>query len=142
MVLAIEASPDSALKLAKFALSLIEGVVQLPQVRPQMVTVANHATRNRDGGGQTQIAVIAAVDRKSQPGPSASTLVELSVWILDMPHQLTPAQRRAGVPATPITTNAPAIKHPRAMTPADTTYWKSLEIVAEALVHHGARRLR
>ena len=138
--LSVSATPDSALKLAKFALGSIDGTVQMPKTRPQMFTVANHYLRNRDGGGQTQVAVIAAVDRRVDPTKPV-TRVELSVWVLDIPHQLTPAQRRAGVPSTPMTTNAPAIRHPRAMTPADTLYWRSLEYVAEAFVQHGALRL-
>ena len=141
MFLAVGASPDSALKLAKFALGTIEGTVQMPKTRPQMFTVANHYLRNRDGGGQTQVAVIAALDRRVRDVLQPVTLVELSVWVLDIPQQLTPAQRRAGVPTTAVTTNAPRFKEPRAMTPSDTVYWRSLEYVADALVQHGARRL-
>jgi len=141
VMLAIAATPDSVVKLAKFALGSIEGKVQLPRIRPQMTTVANHYLRDRDGGGQTQVAVIAAIGRQVADTAKPVTHVELSVWVLDMPHQLTAAQRRAGVPSTPLTTNAPAIRHPRAMTEADTTYWKSLEVVVEAFAKHGARRL-
>jgi len=141
VMLAIAATPDSVVKLAKVALGSIEGKVQLPRVRPQMTTVANHYLRDRDGGGQTQVAVIAAIDREVADTARPVTHVEVSVWVLEMPHQLTAAQRRAGVPATPLTTNAPAIRHPRAMTAADTTYWKSLEYVVGTLVHFGAHRL-
>jgi hypothetical protein len=141
ITLALDATPDSALKLAKLALGSIEGVVQLPKVRPQLVTVANHLLRNRDGGGQTQIAVIAALDRQVVDTARPVTMMELSVWVLDMPHQLSPAQRRAGVPSTPLTTNTPAFKQPRAMTPADTTYWRTLEDVVASMIQHGARRV-
>src|SRR5687767_4532035 len=129
VMLEVGASPDSTLKLAKVALTAIEGNVQLPKVRPTMTSIANHALRNRRGGGQTQVAVIAAINRQVADTGAPVTLVELSVWVLDMPQPVTPAQRRSGVPVTPITTNAPAVRHPRAMTPADTIYWKSLEHV-------------
>lgn len=141
VMLALPALPDSALTLAKAALGSIEGVVQLPKVRPQLYTVANHVYRNREGGGQTQVSVIAAVDRRVRDATAPVTLIELSVWVLDMPHQLTAAQRRAGVPATPLTTNAPAFRQPRAMTPRDTLHWRTLEYVVDALVSHGAKRL-
>ena len=141
VMLALPALPDSALSLAKAALGSIEGVVQLPRVRPQMYTVANHVYRNREGGGQTQVSVIAAVDRRVRDATAPASLIEVSVWVLDMPHQLTAAQRRAGVPATPLTTNAPAFRQPRAMTPRDTLYWRSLEHVVDALVNYGAKRL-
>jgi hypothetical protein len=142
MILSVNATPDSVVKLAKYALKAIEGVVQMPKVRPQVTTIANHQLFNRDGGGQTQVAVIAAIDRRVQSADHPTTFVELSVWVLDMPQQISASQRRAGVPVTPLTTNAPAIKHPRAMTAADTTYWRSLEYVAEAFVKHGARVVR
>src|SRR4051812_42227914 len=60
----VNITPDSAVRLAKYALEGIgDGVVQPPRIRPQMTTVANHQLRNRGGGGQTEIAVIAAIDR-------------------------------------------------------------------------------
>jgi hypothetical protein len=141
VMLALPTLPDSALTLAQAALGSIEGVVQMPKVRPQLYTVANHVYRNREGGGQTQVAVIAAVDRRVRDMTAPTSLIEVSVWVLDMPHQLTAAQRRAGVPATPLTTNAPAFRQPRAMTPRDTLYWRSLEYVVDALMHYGAKRL-
>ena len=140
-MLAVAAIPDSVLKLAKVAMAAIDGSLQLPTIRPTLTTVSTHYIRNRVGGGQTQVAVMAAIDRRMADPLSPVTIVQVSAWALDMPHQLSAAQRRAGVPATPITTNAPAIVRPRAITAADTTDWKSLEFVVEAFMKHGARRL-
>jgi hypothetical protein len=141
IMLAVAAIPDSVLKLAKTAMTTIDGTLQLPTVRPTLTTVSTHYVRNRRGGGQTQVAVMAAIDRRVADPLTPITVVQLSAWALDMPHQLTPAQRRAGIPITPITTNTPATPRPRAITMADTSDWRALEFVVEAFVKHGARRL-
>jgi len=141
VILAVPASPESTVKLAKVALGAIDGLVQLPQVRPAMTTVSTHYVRNRRGGGQTEVAVIAAVDRLPTDTLIPVTRVELGAWALDMAQAVTATQRRSGLPTTPLSQNAPAIRRPRAITAADTNDWKALDIVAEAFIKHGARRV-
>jgi hypothetical protein len=140
VLFAVNASPDSALKLARFSLGAISGIIQLPQVRPTYTSIATHYTRNRIGGGHSEIALIAAVSAV-RADSTAGSMVELSAWILDRPHQLTPAQRNAGIPSTAITTNAPANPRPRPATVRDKEEWASIEHVAEVLLRGGARRV-
>ena len=133
----VPATFDSTVNLARFALQAIDGSLQMPRVRPRTTSVSIHYTTPRRGGGHTQVAIIAAVNRST--ADSSRTIVELSAWLLDVAHQLTPAQRRAGIPTTAITTNAPVLNRPRLVTPADTAHYKSLEYVLESFVQHGAR---
>jgi hypothetical protein len=135
----VPATFDSTVNLARFALQAIDGSLQMPRVRPRTTSVSTHYTTPRRGGGHTQVAIIAAVNRSTSD--SSRTIVEVSAWLLDVAHQLTPAQRRAGIPATAITTNAPVLNRPRLVTPADTAHYKSLEYVLESFVQHGARFL-
>ena len=136
-MLEVNAAFDSTVSLAKFALRAIDGSPQMPRVRPRTTTVSIHYTTPRQGGGHTQVAIIAAVNR-SVPDTTL-TRVELSAWLLDVAHQLTPAQRRAGIPTTAITTNAPALNRPRLVTRADTAHYTSLGYVLESFVQYGAR---
>jgi len=139
--LAVPATPDSAVKLAKSALGSIDGTVQLPQIRPKLTTVSTHYTRNRRGGGQTEVAVMVAIDRTPMDTAAHLTVVELRAWALDMAQQQTAGQRRSGSPQTALSTNAPALRRPRAITPVDTVDWQMLGYVLEALERLGARRL-
>lgn len=138
---ALPALPDSALKLAKYALAEIDGQVQLPQVRPKFVSVSTHYIRTRRGGGQTQVAIIAGLERQVADSSQPMTLVELRAWALDTQERVTQSARRSGMPTTPLSLNAPAQKTPRAITAADVNDNGNLEIVYEAFVRLGARRI-
>ena len=140
VTLDVPAPFDSTLRLAKYALRAVDGDLQLPRARPQMTSVSLHYSVPRRGGGYTQVAIIAAVLRPDSAS-AAWTRVEVSAWLLDVAHQITPAQRRAGVPVTAMTTNAPALNRPRPVTPIDTLHHASLGHVVEAFVQHGARRV-
>jgi hypothetical protein len=135
-MLEVAAAPDSAVKLAKYAMGAIDGTISLPRVRPKLTTVSTHYVRNRRGGGHTEVAVMAAIS--TEPRDSV-TLVELSAWALDMQQEQTYAQRRSRTPATPLSQNAPALKTPRAITVADTSDWRALSDVLDAFVQGGAR---
>ena len=141
ITLAVHATPDSAVKLARFALGSIDGTIQIPQVRPTFTRVSTHYTRNRHGGGTRQVAIILAVDRKMSDSVNVVTLVELSGWALDLAQQQSASARRAGVPATPLSTNAPALRQPRLLTQRDTSDYGAVVAIAEMLERHGARRL-
>ena len=138
-LLQVAMKPDSAVELAKFALGSIEGTVNLPQIRPKVITVSNHYLRDRHGGGQRQVAVIAAIDRTVTDAAAPVTTIEVAAWAVDMAEQV--KQRRFGPqpPATALSTNAPATKQPRQVTPRDTTDWQLLEAVVGSFVSRGAR---
>src|SRR5688572_23055684 len=72
---ALPALPDSALKLAQYALAEIDGQVQLPQLRSKYMSVSTHYIRNRRGGGQTQVAIIAGLERQVADSSTPLTLV-------------------------------------------------------------------
>lgn len=138
-LLALAAKPDSAVELAKFALGSVEGRVSLPQTRPKVITVSNHYVRDRRGGGQREVAVIAAIDRQIADSTAPVTTIEVAAWAIEMAEQT--KQRRFGPqpPATALSTNAPATRQPRQITPRDTTDWQILELVVASLVSRGAR---
>jgi len=138
-VLAVRTSHDSALRLVRYSFGTIEGQIQVPQKRPHMTMLSTHYVRNRDGGGEREVAIMAAVDRNG--ADSVETVMELAAWILDTPQRQTAAQRRAGMPATPISTNAPARMQPRVVTPADSVDWRLFALVLAELRKQGARQL-
>ena len=140
-MLVVPALPDSALRIARHALGEIAGTPQLPRVRSDLTTVSTHYSRDRNGGGRTEVAVMIGIGRAVVDSTLPATLVELRAWALDLPHQLTTAQRRAGVPMTAVTTNAPAIRTPRAVTVRDTVDAANIEYVLGGLLRSGARRL-
>ena len=138
----LTAPPESALVAARFALGTVDGSIQLPQIRPSYTTVSTHYTRDRRGGGQRQVAIIIAVDRASTRRDSVSvTAIELRAFALDMAQQVTPGPRRTPMPQTALSTNAPALRTPRPITPVDTLDWHALQLVAQSLEARGARRI-
>src|SRR5688500_10494262 len=86
----VPATFDSTVNLARFALQAIDGSLQMPRVRPRTTSVSTHYTTPRRGGGHTQVAIIAAVNRSASD--SSRTIVELSAWLLDVRS----AERRGG----------------------------------------------
>jgi hypothetical protein len=139
-LLEISVQPDSAVKLAKFALGAIDGTLQLPQIRSARTSLSTHYSRPRRGGGQTDVAVIAVINRSVHDTLAPVTAIEVGAWALDMAQQQSSSQRRSGFPATALSTNAPALRRPRAITVADTIDFRTLEYVIEAFEAHGARR--
>ena len=134
--------PESALTAARFALGTVDGAIQLPQIRPKFTTISTHYTRNRRGGGYRQVAIIIAVDREPTLRDSAQvTALELRAFALDMAQPAPAGPRRTPFPATALSTNAPALRTPRPITPVDTVDWQALLLVAESLELKGARRL-
>ena len=135
--------PESALTAARFALGTVDGTIQLPQIRPKFTTISTHYTRNRRGGGYRQVAIIIAVDREATLRDSAPvTALELRAFALDMAQPAPAGPRRSPFPSTALSTNAPALRTPRPITPVDTVDWQTLLLVAESLELKGARRLR
>lgn len=142
-LLQVAMTPDRAVELAKFALGSIEGTVNLPQIRPKVITVSNHYLRDRRGGGQREVAVIAAIDRMIADPAAPVTTIEVAAWAIDLAQA--PPPRRFGqpqIPSTALSTNAPATRQPRQITPRDTTDWQMLEVVVASMVSRGARLKR
>ena len=139
-VFAIPALPDSALKLAEFALGAIDGTIGLPQIKPKFTTLSTHYTRPRHGGGQREVAIMAAVDRVAESTTPPSTLVELAAFTLDFAQAQSPGQRAARVPNTALSSNAPALKRPVPLSQRDSVDWRSFQVVIDALVSAGGKR--
>jgi len=138
----LAARPESALTAARFALGTIDGAIQLPQIRPKFTTISTHYTRSRRGGGHRQVAIIIAVDREAMMRDTLSvTGLELRAFALDMAQPAPAGPRRSPFPATALSTNAPALRTPRPVTPADTADWQAMLLVAESLELKGARRI-
>jgi hypothetical protein len=64
VLLAMPASPESTLALAKFALGEVDGTLQAIQWRPNSAVLSTRFTRNHRGVGMSEIAIIAAVGRQ------------------------------------------------------------------------------
>lgn len=139
-LLAVAASPDSALNLARYCLGEVSGSIQLPQVRATHTTIATHYSSSRSGGGVRQVAIMALV-RHDPKATTATTLVELGGWALDQAQTQTNPRARPRVPSTALSTNAPALKTPRAVTPRDSADWFALHVVLAAFEKAGARRM-
>ena len=138
-VFALPVLQESALKLATYALGEIDGQLQLPQVRPTFVSVATHYVRSRRGGGETQVAIVAALERAVADSSHPMTTMELRAWALDAQERITESMRRSRLPMTALSLNAPALKTPRAITAADTSDYANLAIVHEAFLRLGGR---
>jgi hypothetical protein len=134
VLLAVPASPDSTLALAKFAMGEVDGTLQAIQWRPNAALVSTRYTRNRRGVGMSEIAIVAAVGRQVADASRPLTLVEVRAWAMDSLAQ----RRQLGAP---ITTTGTVTHRPRPITLADSTDWIMVEYVLEALQKHGARRL-
>jgi hypothetical protein len=134
VLLAVPASPDSTIVLAKFALGEVDGTLQAIQWMPNAAVLSTRYTRNRRGVGMSEIAIIAAVGRQVADTARPLTVVEVRAWAMD-----SLAQRRQF--GAPITTTGTVTHRPRPITLADSTDWASVEFVLQAFQKHGARRL-
>lgn len=134
VLMAMPASPESTLALARFALGEVDGTLQAIQWRPNAAVLSTRFTRNHRGVGMSEIAIIAAVGRQVADTSRPLTLVEVRAWAMD-----SLAQRRQLGAA--ITTTGTVTHRPRPITLADSTDWASVELVLAALEKRGARRL-
>lgn len=134
VLLAVPASPESTLTLARFAMGEVDGTLQAIQWRPSAAVISTRYTRNRRGVGMTEIAIVAAVGRMVADTSRPLTLVEVRAWAMDSLAQ----RRQLGAP---ITTTGTVTHRPRPITLADSTDWIMVQYVLEAFEKHGARRL-
>lgn len=133
-LLAMPASPESTLALAKFALGEVDGTLQAIQWRQNAAVLSTRYTRNSRGVGMSEIAIVAAVGRQVADTSRPLTLVEVRAWAMDSLAQ----RRQLGAP---ITTTGTVTHRPRPITLSDSTDWASVEFVLQAFLKHGARRL-
>jgi hypothetical protein len=134
VLLAVPASPESTLVLAKFALGEVDGTLQAIQWRQNAAVLSTRYTRNHRGVGMSEIAIVAAVGRQVADSTRPLTLVEVRAWAMDSLAQ----RRQMGAPIT----NTGTVTHrPRPITLSDSTDWSSVETVLVVFEKHGARRL-
>jgi hypothetical protein len=143
--LGVAATPDSAVKLARFALAIVDGVDDLPRARKEGVVVARRYARARKGGGQTDVAVFAIV---LQPIPESTdtTLIQLSAWVLETRAELPqPLPQRRAHPAAAVGAERPVAamrpNQPRRITASDSTDWGLLQLVLAEFARKGVRPL-
>lgn len=142
--LGITATADSAVRLAKFAIAIVDGVDELPRARKEGIVIARRYTRPRKGGGQTDVAVIAIVHQPSRDS-TETTLIQLSAWALDTRADLPQPQQRRVHPAAAVTAQRPPVamrpNQPRRVTASDSTDWGMLQLVLAEFARKGARPL-
>ena len=150
-ILAVPATVDSTISLARAALREINGIPQQPTFENNVTNVTTHYTRGRQDGGETRVAIVLEISHKIADPSLVVTGVRLSGWALDPPSEL---QNRATGPApstaaprrfpgaAAITREAePRQNRPRAITEADRADIDEMTHVLEVLMKHGARRM-
>lgn len=151
-ILAVPATVDSTIALARAALREINGTPQQPTFVDNVTSVTTHYTRVRQDGGETKVAIVLEVSHKISDPSLVVTGVRLSAWALETPSEFL---NRTGGPAP--TTAAPrrfpgaaAItreseprqnNRPRPITDADDQDLEQMTHVLEMLMKHGARRM-
>jgi hypothetical protein len=153
-ILAVPATVDSTISLARAALREINGTPQQPTFENNVTNVTTHYTRGRQDGGETRVAIVLEVSHKITDPSLVVSGVRLSGWALETPSEF--LNRTPGGPAPPPTAvprrfpGAAAItreseparqNHPRAITEADRADLDEMTHVLEVLLKHGARRM-
>lgn len=134
----VQASPDSAARLARYALGAVKGAIQPHRIQREVLLVSTQYTRQQRNTRYVQITIIAAVDRKMTEGPVPATMVELSAWAIDLPPQETAlAGSRGSLPtlttSTPYTMSSSQLQ-PYRITRKDVEDWAALEEVLNSLI--------
>ena len=134
VLLAMPASPESTLTLARFALGEVEGTLQAIQWQPNAAILSTRFNSRLRGVGMSVITIITAVGRQVADTARPLTIVEVRAWAMDS----TATRRQLGAP---ITTAGTVVDRPRPLTFSDSTEWANVEFVLAAFEKHGARRL-
>ena len=147
-ILAVPATVDSTIALARTALHEINGTPQQPTFANNVTNVTTHYVRTRQDGGETKVAVVLEVSHKVADPSVAVTGVRLSAWALETPGEFlnrsgpaAPPPRRFPGAAAVTSTSAPPRTHPRAITEMDDFDVAEMLHVLEVLMKHGARRM-
>lgn len=148
-LLAVPASVDSTIALARSALREINGTPQTPRFANNVTNVTTHYVRTRQDGGETRVAVVLEVSHKIADPSATITAVRLSGWALDYagdflsrPSTSPPNRRSPSATATTMASQtAPLNSRPRPISDLDEYDLQELLHVLEALMKHGARRM-
>ena len=147
-VLAVPATVDSTIALARAALREINGVPQPPTFANNVTNVTTHYTRTRQDGGESRVAIVLEVSHKVTDPSLVVTGVRLSGWALEYPSEFlnrssgpAPNPRRFPGAAAVTRESEPRQNRPRALTEADDLDLNEMTHVLEVLMKHGARRM-
>jgi hypothetical protein len=148
-ILAVPATVDSTISLARAALREINGTQQQPTIEHNVTNVTTNYTRVREDGGETRVAIVLEVSHKVADPSFVVTGVRLSAWALETPGEFLnrtgPAQpvapRRFPGAAAITRESDPRQSRPRAITEADRLDVDEMTHVLEVLMKHGARRM-
>lgn len=148
-LLAVPASVDSTIALARSALREINGTPQTPRFANNVTNVTTHYVRTRQDGGETRVAVVLEVSHKIADPSGMITAVRLSAWALDYASDFLgrpstpPPNRRSPSPSAAATASQPAPlnSRPRAISDSDEYDLQEMLHVLEALMKYGARRM-
>ena len=128
---------DSTVKLARFALSTINGSINQERSNRDRVLVSAQYTRE----GSTfhrQVTIIAAVQKRPVGANSDTTVVELTAWAVDQVEAVR-TKTLSGRPIGKLQTNAPIGSSPQdrayLVTPSKSPEdWQTMQDVLGALV--------
>jgi hypothetical protein len=151
-ILAVPATVDSTITLARVALREINGTPQQPTFENNVTNVTTHYMRTRQDGGETRVAIVLEISHKIADPSLVVTGVRLSAWALETPGEFLnrtggPAptaipRRFPGAAATIARESEPRQNNrPRAITEADDLDLAEMTHVLEVLMKHGARRM-
>lgn len=140
LVVPVPVSPDSAVKLARFAMSHVKGDIQPVRVQRNHTLVMTQYRRALHSGAQTQISLIAAVPRKPTTTDPLSTSVEFSAWAVEVQPDfnrltMTGTGRATRVSSEPTVRGVSSAQlQPYRLTRKDSADWALLEEVVYALL--------
>lgn len=101
----VHLSVDSTVKLARFALSTINGSINQERTDKQRILVTTQYTRE-GATFHTQVTIVAAVQKRQVGASSDTTVVELTAWALDHADAVR-TKTLSGRPIPRLSSNAP-----------------------------------
>ena len=140
LIVNVPASPDSAVKLARFAMGAVKGELQPSRFQRNQTLVMTQYTRRLHSGAQTRISLIAAIARKPTTTEPMTTSIELTAWAMDVQpdmNRLTMSGtgRSTTVGSTPtLRATSSAELQPYRLTRKNVEDWAALEEVMYALL--------
>lgn len=145
LVVSVPTSPDSAVKLARFAMGHVKGAIQPTRVQRNHTLVMTQYTRALHSGAQTQVSLIAAVARKPSATEPLSTTVEFSAWAVEVQPDMS-RLTMSGVGRGTTVSSAPRVQgassaqlQPYRLTRKDAADWAMLEEIMYALLDMTAK---
>jgi hypothetical protein len=143
---AVPVSQDSALKLARFALGTVNGMLQPRRVQRDHIVVSTRYLRTLHSGAQTEVSLIVAIERKRKGPDTSGTMLELSAWAIDVQPDhgvlaMTGSGRGTRVSSAPMRQAVSSAQlQPYRLTRKDVADWRALEEVLYAILDHTAKK--